>query len=383
MWGLQRKRKMNKTMDYYEILGVNKNATKDEIKHAFRQMARKYHPDVNKEEGAAEKFKEIGKAYETLSDDNKRSIYDRYGEEGLSNAGFSSTFNMEDIDLSDIFSSFFGGGFGFSDGYSSNPNRPRRGDDLRYDLEIEFLEACFGIEKEIKIRHQELCNDCGGTGLDKNAKDTVCPTCHGQGRVQKSTRTMLGAFTSVTTCPNCRGTGKNPAAFCKTCNGTGSVEKIKNLKIKIPQGIEHGSKMRVAHEGNAGYNGGNPGDLYVVIHTKPSKEFIREGFDIHTELTISTPQAVLGDTIEINTIWGKKDLKIPQGTQNGDKITLKSQGVPYLGSETRKGNHYVHIVVQIPKKLSPREEQLYKELFQLSKEKDNGIIDKMKQALGK
>ena len=206
---------MNKTMDYYEILGVKKDATKDEIKHAFRTLARKYHPDVNKEEGAADKFKEIGKAYETLSDDKKREIYDRYGEEGLSNAGFNpNSFNMDDIDLSDIFSSFFGGFGGFSSGFHEDTSRPMRGDDLRLDIEIDFKDACFGTEKEIQIRHLEPCETCNATGIDKNAKDTVCPVCHGQGRVQQSTRTILGSFTSVTTCPNCRGTGKNPWCRC-------------------------------------------------------------------------------------------------------------------------------------------------------------------------
>ena len=376
---------MNKTMDYYEILGVKRDATKDEIKHAFRTLARKYHPDVNKEEGAADKFKEIGKAYETLSDDNKREIYDRYGEEGLSNAGFNpNSFSMDDIDLSEIFSSFFGGGFGgFSSGFRENTSSPRRGDDLRLDIEIDFLDACFGLEKEVKIRHLEPCEACNSTGMDKNAKDTVCPTCHGQGRVQQSTRTILGSFTSVTTCPNCRGTGKNPKAYCKTCHGTGSVEKYKTLTVKIPHGVENGSKMRVAHEGNAGYMGGMSGDLYIVVYVKPSKEFARQGFDIYSQVTISTPQAVLGDKIEIKTIHGVKSAIIPAGTQNGDKITLKGEGVPYLGSDTQKGNHYVEIKVAVPKKLTPEEEKLYRELYNLSNNQQSNILDKMKQALKK
>ncbi len=367
------------TKDYYEILGVERNATKDEIKKAFRQMARKYHPDVNKEEGAADKFKEIGKAYETLSDDNKREIYDRYGEDGLTNAGYNpNSFNMGDIDLSDIFSSFFGGGFGFSGGYEEDPNAPTRGDDLRLDIEIGFLDACFGIEKEIKIRHLEPCDVCDGTGVDKDAKDITCPTCHGRGRVQKSTRTMLGSFTSVTTCPTCHGTGKNPKACCKTCKGLGAVEKEKKIKIKIPHGIDMGSKMRVAHEGNAGRNGGRPGDLYVVVHVKKSKEFLRQGFDIFTELKITTPQAVLGDTVEINTIHGVSEVKIPSGCQNGDTITLKNQGVPYLGSDTTRGNHYITIKVDVPKRLTAEEEKLYRELFRLSKKRDNGIFERIK-----
>ena len=373
-------------MDYYEILGVEKNASKDEIKRAFRQKARQYHPDVNKAPDAADKFKEIGKAYETLSDDNKREIYDKYGEDGLNNAGFStSSFSMDDIDLSDIFSSFFGGFGGFSSSHSySNPNAQMRGEDLRLDIEIDFLEACFGVEKEIKIRHTEPCEECNSTGLDKNAKETVCPMCQGAGRVQKSTQTILGSFTSVTTCPNCHGSGKNPKAFCKKCQGRGCVEKEKQLKIKIPHGIEHGSKMRVANEGNAGRNGGRNGDLYVVVYVRESKEFARHGFDIYTELEISTPQAVLGDEISVKTIHGEMIAKIPQGIQNDERVTLKGQGVPYLGSDSQKGNQYITIKVKVPKKLSSNEEKLYKQLFELSKQKEpDGIIEKMKSALGK
>lgn len=379
---------MNKTMDYYEILGVEKNASKDELKKAFRQKARQFHPDVNKAPDAAEKFKEIGKAYETLSDDNKREIYDRYGEDGLSNAGFNpNAFDMGDIDLSDIFSSFFGGGFGggfSSGGYRRDPNAPVEGDDLRLDIEIDFLEACFGLEKEIKIRHLQPCTDCNSTGIDKDAKDSVCPVCHGQGRVQKSTQTILGSFTSVTTCPNCHGNGKDPKSYCKTCHGTGSIEKEKQITIKIPHGVEHGSKMRIAHEGNAGKNGGKPGDLYVVIHTKQSKEFVRRGFDIYTELEITTPQAVIGDEVKVNTIHGETIVKIPQGSQNEDRITLKNWGVPYLGSDTQRGAHYIALKVNIPKKLSSQEEKLYRELFILSKQQEKeGLLEKVKSALKK
>ena len=373
-------------MDYYEILGVDRNASKEDIKKAFRQKARQYHPDVNKAPDAADRFKEVGKAYETLSDDNKREIYDRYGEDGLSNAGFNpNSFNMGDIDLSDIFSSFFGRGFGgFSSGYSDDPNRPVQGEDLRCDIELDFLEACFGLEKEVKIRHLEPCEACNSTGMDKNAKDTVCPVCHGHGRIQQSKQTILGSFTSVTTCPNCRGTGKNPKAYCKVCNGVGAIEKEKKITIKIPHGVENGSKMRVANEGNCGRNGGRNGDLYIVIHTKASKDFERSGFDIFTNLTISVPQAVLGDTVEIKTIHGTTTVTIPQGVQNGDRITLKGMGVPYLGSSSQKGNHYVTIQVAIPKKLSQNEEKLYKELFMLSKKQEkDSILEKMKSALGK
>ncbi len=373
-------------MDYYETLGVSKNATKDEIKSAFRKLARKYHPDVNKEEGAEEKFKELGRAYETLMDDQKRELYDRYGEDGLKNAGYNTNaFDFDFGDLGDIFSSFFGGGMsGFSSGHS-NPNAPQRGADLRLDIEIDFMESIFGCEKEIKFDHLEPCEECSGTGLDKDAKDTVCPTCHGQGRVQQSTRTILGSFTSVTVCPTCHGSGKNPKAACKKCKGQGSIPKEKSIKIKIPHGVDSGSKIRLANEGDAGKNGGRTGDLYVVLHVKESKEFIRKGYDIFTKLDVAVPQAVLGDTVTINTIYGEKQINIPQGIQSGEKITLKDLGVPYLGSDSQKGVHYVTIIVNTPKKLSEREERLYRELFELQKgaKKEESLLDRVKATLKK
>lgn len=373
-------------MDYYETLGVSKNATKDEIKKAFRQLARKYHPDVNKEEGAEEKFKELGRAYETLMDDQKRELYDRYGEDGLKNAGYNTNaFDFDFGDLGDIFSSFFGGGMsGFSSG-RSDPNAPRRGADLRLDIEISFEEAVFGCEKEIKFDHLESCDECSGSGLDKGAKDTVCPTCHGQGRVQQSTRTILGSFTSVTVCPTCHGSGKNPKAACKKCKGSGCITKEKSLKIKIPHGVDTGSKIRLANEGDAGVNGGRNGDLYVVIHSKESKEFVRDGFDIHSRLDITVPQAVLGDRVVINTIHGEKTINIPQGIQSGEKIVLKDFGVPYLGSDSQKGSHYVTIVVNTPKKLSEREEKLYRELYEIQNgsKKEESLLDRVRATLKK
>lgn len=373
-------------MDYYETLGVSKGATKEEIKKAFRQLARKYHPDVNKEEGAEEKFKELGKAYETLMDDQKRELYDRYGEDGLKNAGYNTnSFDFDFGDLGDIFSSFFGGGMGSMGGMGrQNPNAPQRGSDLRLDIEIDFMEAVFGAEKEIKFSHLESCEACGGVGYDKDAKDSVCKTCGGHGRVQQSTRTILGSFTSVTVCPTCHGSGKDPKYACKKCRGTGSVEQEKQMKIKIPHGVDTGSKMRLSGEGDAGKNGGRAGDLYVVLHVQNSEEFEREGFDIYSNLEISVPQAVLGDSLTINTVHGEKQINIPQGIQSGENIVLKDCGVPYLGSNSQKGAHYVKIIVKTPKKLSEKEEKLYRELFAIQKEKkDESFLDKVKATLKK
>lgn len=375
-------------MDYYQILEVEKNATKDDIKRAFRQKARKLHPDVNKAPDAEEKFKELGKAYETLMDDEKRALYDQYGEDGLKNAGYSSQgpFDFGFGDINDIFASFFGGMDGGFGGYRENPNAPRRGADLRMDIQIDFMDAMNGVEKEIKIEHTETCEECRGSGFDKNAKETVCKTCGGHGRVQQNTRTILGSFTSVTTCPKCHGTGKSPESFCKKCKGEGGIKKDKTIKIKIPKGVDTGSKIRLSSEGNAGKNGGSPGDLYVVLHVKESEKFIRDGADIHTVLEISPAQAVLGDKVTVETIDGTVEMSVPNGIQNLDKLLLKGRGVPFLGSSDQRGNHYVTVKIITPKKISKEEEKLYKALYDIQKADDraekSNIIDKVKTALG-
>ena len=380
--------------DYYQILEVEKNASKDEIKKAFRQKARKLHPDVNKEPDAEEKFKELGRAYETLMDDEKRALYDQYGEDGLKNAGYSSQgpFDFGFGDINDIFASFFGGmGGGFGGGYRENPNAPRRGADLRMDIQIDFMDAMNGIEREIKIEHTEPCDECSGTGFDKNAKDTVCKTCGGHGRVQQNVQSIIGSFTSVTTCPKCHGTGKSHEDFCKQCRGEGGIKQEKKIKIRIPIGVDTGSKIRLSSEGNAGKNGGMSGDLYVVLHVKESDKFIRDGADIHTILEISPAQAVLGDKVIVETIDGNVEMNVPQGIQNLDKLLLKGRGVPYIGSDTQRGNHYVTIKVAKPKKIGKEEEKLYRMLYDLQKQqtgtakegtKEN-IMEKVKTAFGK
>ncbi len=373
-------------MDYYEILGVEKNATEDEIKKAFRQKARTLHPDVNKAPDAEEKFKELGKAYETLSDANKREVYDRYGEDGLKNAGFSSSgpFDYGFGDINNIFSQFFGD-FDFGGGSRNNPDAPRRGSDLRVDIQLEFEEAVFGIEKEVKIKHLEPCEECAGSGLNKDAKDVTCKVCGGSGQVRQTMRTPLGAFTTVGTCSNCHGTGKNPSALCKKCKGLGLVEKEKTIKVKIPKGVDNGSKIRIAQEGDMGVNGGPIGDLYIVIHTKPSKYFERINTDIYSNLEISMPQAVLGDKVVIKTLDGEKEISVPKGIKNLDKLCLKGFGVPFLGNDSHRGNHYVTIQISTPNKLSQKEEELWTQLFNLSKneQKEEGVLDKIKSSFAK
>ncbi|MDD3436323.1 MAG: molecular chaperone DnaJ [Candidatus Gastranaerophilales bacterium] len=367
-------------MDYYEILGVSKNADKDEIKGAFRRKARQYHPDVNKSHDAEEKFKELGKAYETLMDEDKRALYDRYGEDGLRNAGFDNggPFAGGFGDLNDIFNSFFGN-FGFR---QADPNAPQRGDDLRTDIEIEFEEAVFGVTREIKIDHLELCQSCKGSGAEPGSSPITCPTCGGSGRVQQTTQTILGHFTQVTTCPDCHGSGQKINNPCKACKGYGRIEKEKSIELKIPAGVDNGSKMRISQEGDAGKNGGQSGDLYVVLHVKQSDYYHREGFNVYTKLEIAPSQAALGDEVTIKTLDGEKTVNIHAGSQNGDDVRLKGVGVPFLGKSSQRGDHIVIIEVKIPTNLTEEEKQLYKKLYEINTKKTHhdkeSFIDKVK-----
>ena len=353
--------------NYYEILEVSQTATKEEIKSAFRKKARTLHPDVNKAPDAEEKFKELGKAYETLMDDNKRATYDRYGEDGLKNAGFDTggPFAGGFGDLNDIFNSFFGGFGGFGFGGGPDPNAPKRGDDLRYDIEIDFKEAVFGTTKEIKFDHLEVCSECGGTGAQKGTKPVTCPTCHGTGQVQTVTRTPLGAISQISICPDCRGTGQKIGTPCKACKGYGKLEKEKKIEIKIPAGVDNLSKIRVSGEGDAGSNGGPAGDLYVVIHVKASKYYKRDGINVYSTVEIDPSQAVLGDEIQIGTLDGIKKIKIPAGAQSGNHIKIKGAGVPVISRPSQRGDHIVIINVLIPTQPSEEEKQLYKKLYEL------------------
>ena len=352
--------------DYYEILGVGKDATKDEIKSAFRKMARKLHPDVNKAPDAEVKFKELGKAYETLMDDNKRATYDRYGEDGLNNAGFDSQgpFANGFGDLNDIFESFFGG-FGFGGSRRVDPNAPQRGENLRLDIELSFEEAVFGVEKEVKIDHLETCPTCHGTGAKEGCEPKICPTCGGRGQVQQSTRTVLGNISQIVTCPTCHGKGKIISQPCPDCHGEGRKNVEKKLNIKIPQGVDNGSKMRLSGEGDIGINGGPAGDLYVVLHVKPSDYFMRKEMDVYTHCTISPAQAALGDSVKIKTLDGEKEISIPAGIQSGDKITIKGAGVPSITSASVRGNQIVIITVLTPTHLSNEEKMVYEKLYEI------------------
>lgn len=370
--------------DYYEILGVSKDATKDEIKSAFRKQARVLHPDVNKAPDAEEKFKELGKAYETLMDDNKRETYDRYGEEGLNQAGFSSQgpFANGFGDLNDIFESFFGG-FGFGGGHRYDPNAPQRGENLRLDVELEFEEAVFGLEKEIKIDHLETCSSCKGSGAKAGSEPVTCPTCGGRGQVQQTQRTILGSISQIVTCPKCHGKGKIISEPCPDCHGEGRREVEKKISVKIPQGVDNGSKMRLSNEGDAGINGGPSGDLYVVIHVKPSEYYHREDMTIYTEAFITPAQAALGDIITIKTLDGDREISIPQGLQSGDKVKIKGAGVPSISNSSLRGDHIVIVTVRTPTHMSNEEKSLYEKLYAIQtgkKYEKRSVKDKIKSA---
>ncbi len=370
--------------DYYEILGVSKNATKDEIKSAFRKKARTLHPDVNKAPDAEEKFKELGKAYETLMDDNKRATYDRYGEDGLKNAGFDTggPFAGGFGDLNDIFNSFFGGMGGFGFGGRPDPNAPVEGDDLRLDIEIDFEQAIFGCEKEIKFDHLELCPSCNGTGAEKGSQPVTCPTCHGSGQVKQVMRTPLGSIAQIVTCPDCHGAGKKITNPCKACKGQGKIQKEKKINIKIPAGVDNMSKIRVSQEGDAGTNGGPAGDLYVVLHVKSSDYFKREGNDVYSRLDVSQAQAALGDEVVIKTLDGEQKITVQAGVQSGNSIKIKGAGVPYISRPSQRGDHIVIVAVKTPVKLSDEERNLYRRLYEIQRNKkpaqQSSIMDKVK-----
>ena len=369
--------------DYYEILGVDKNASKDEIKSAFRKMARQWHPDINKAPEAEAKFKELGKAYETLMDDDKRATYDRYGEDGLNNAGFNTQgpFANGFGDLEEVFNSFFGGGFGgFGGSRRQDPNAPQRGDDLRLDIEIDFEDAVFGFSKEIKIDHLETCPTCKGTGAKEGSKPQTCQTCGGRGSVQQTTRTVLGHFTQIVTCPHCNGKGTIISNPCPDCKGKGLKDVEKKLEVKIPAGVDNGSKMRLSHEGDAGKNGGVAGDLYIVIHVKPSKYYKRDGTNVITSLEINPAQAALGDIITIKTLDGDREVSIPSGVQHGDIIRIKGAGIPNISKPSIRGEHIVVTEIKIPTQLSNEEKALYQKLFEINsnKKEQKSVKEKLK-----
>jgi len=348
--------------DYYEILGVSRDAGKEDIKRAYRRLARKYHPDVNKEPGAEEHFKEINRAYEILSEPETRNRYDRFGEAGVS--GGAAGFDPDNMGgFADIFETIFSG-FGGMGGQATARRRtgPTRGEDLRLDFRLKFREAVFGGEKEIRIRHLETCQTCKGSGARPGTSSRTCTTCNGTGQVRRATRTPFGTFAQVSVCPTCDGAGEVIEEKCDVCGGSGRRQETKKLKITIPAGVDNGMKLRVAREGDAGLKGGPPGDLFVYLTVETDAEFQREGNDIKSDITISYIQAILGCTIKVNTVDGQEDLTIPAGTQPNTVLILENKGVPKLGNPVSRGDHRITVKISIPTRVTGEERELLEKL---------------------
>lgn len=367
--------------DFYKILGVARDSDKKTIKSAYRQLARKFHPDVNKEADAEAKFKDISAAYEVLSDDEKKSLYDRFGEDGLKAGGmgaggFGGAQYGDFTNPMDIFESFFGGmggmggGGGFGGGMGGGGgarmrNRPIPGDDQRYDLKLDFLDAVFGCQKEVEVSHLEQCTTCTGSGVKSGTTPSTCTTCNGQGQVIQAVRTPLGMFQQVSTCPVCGGAGETSTP-CSTCKGDGRVRGSKRISLRVPPGVDDGSRLRVRGEGDSGRKGGPPGDLYVFVTVKPHPDLRRDGTTIHSDVEISYVDAILGTTVQVTTVDGPVDLKVPAGTQPGTTLVMSKRGVPKLGASAARGDHLVHVKVRIPKSVSGEEKKLVEELKELS-----------------
>ena len=358
---------MSSKKDYYEVLEVSKNATEDEIKRSFRKLAKQYHPDVNKEAGAEEKFKEIGEAYAILSDPEKRRQYDQFGhaafEQGAGGFGGFSGFNADDIDLSsifgDLFGSAFGGGFsGFGGRGGTRKNRPIKGEDTLVSMNLTFEEAVFGCEKNLKLDLDEKCDICDGKG---GFDESTCSTCGGRGRVISQQQTMFGVFQTESSCPNCNGNGKTFKTTCSSCRGKGHVVKNKEIVVKIPEGVDTGNKIRISGKGSAGYNGGPNGDIYIEFKVKNHPLYTRDEEDIYLEVPLTITEAILGCKKEIPTLYGNVILDIKEGTQSGEKLKLRGKGIK-VPSGYKKGDMYVITKVITPTKLDRNQKKLIKEL---------------------
>lgn len=347
--------------DYYEVLGVSKTATADEIKKAYRRLSKKYHPDINKEADADEKFKEVKEAYEVLSDDQARSHYDQFGHtdpnQGFGGADFGGGFGG----FEDIFNTFFGGGTS----RRRDPNAPRQGADLQFSMRISFEEAVFGKETDIEIPREETCDTCNGSGAKPGTKPETCTHCSGTGQQNVEQNTPFGRIVNRRVCQNCSGTGQQIKDKCQTCRGAGKVKKRRKIHVKVPAGIDDGQQLRVAGQGEPGVNGGPAGDLYIVFQVKDHDFFERDGDDIYCEMPITFVQAALGDEVEVPTLHGKIKLKVPSGTQTGTKFRLKGKGVPNVRGY---GVGDQHIIVRIitPTKLTEKQKHLLQEFAEIS-----------------
>jgi molecular chaperone DnaJ len=351
--------------DYYEVLGVSKSASADEIKKAYRKLAKENHPDLHPDDKAAEaRFKEVNEAYEVLSDSDKKARYDQYGFAGVdpnygAGAGGGAGFGgFDDFDLGDIFNSFFGGGVG---GSARNRNAPQRGENIHTRITISFQEAAFGCDKEVTVARVETCPDCGGNGCQKGTTPEKCSNCGGTGSVRTQQRTPFGVMQSTSACPKCGGKGTIIHQPCPTCRGTGAVRKQKKISVSIPQGIDDGQTISLRGQGHAGANGGPAGDLLITVNVKPHDIFTREGASVYCTMPITMVQAALGCELEVPTLDGKVKYTVPEGTQSGTTFRLKDKGIPYLRGNGR-GDQYVTVDVEIPKNLNAEQRELLEKL---------------------
>jgi molecular chaperone DnaJ len=367
--------------DYYDILGVGRNASDDEIKAAFRKLARQYHPDVNKSPDAEEKFKEINEAYGVLSDPDKRARYDRFGREGLGNLG---GFHDYTVDFNDIFEDLLSG-FGFSTGRRSRRS-PRRGRDLQMQVTLDFEEAVFGVEKEIEFQREETCSRCNGSGAEPGTSPVRCPTCNGQGEVRQVRQTFLGSMVQTSTCPTCNGRGEVISSPCRTCRGGGLERKTVRKKVQIPGGVDAGTQIRLNGEGGPGVFGGPNGSLFLVLDVRPHKFFKRRDNDILLNLDINVAQAALGAEVDVPTLDGDVKLKIPAGTQPGKVFHIKDKGVLHVRNKNQRGDQLVIVNVEIPARLTKEQRELFEKLAEslgtTVKPKEKGFLDWLNEALG-
>ena len=348
---------MTQQKEYYDILGVPRDASEEDIKKAFRQQALKYHPDRNKDAGSAEKFKEINEAYQVLSDPEKRKMYDQFGYEGLKNSGGVSGFSgFEDLGgFGSIFDAFFGGS-------SNNESSSMRGNDLELPINISFEKAAFGTDHEITVDRYEICDTCNGTKSEPGSKSITCDSCRGSGKVTRLQKTFFGQFQQVSTCSSCRGEGVIISQKCTSCNGNGRKRNNRKLSVTVPAGIEDGSKIRIRGQGDSGLKKGDSGDLYVHVNVSRHEKFERNGSDIYSVEQINVSQAVLGDKIHVDTLDGKIELKIPSGIQSGKKLRLSGKGMSTIGRSNKRGDHIITVSVLIPTNLSKEQEELFEKL---------------------